>query len=110
MRGVAGSDYVNASFISGYRNLYDFIAYQTPYINDQVDDVWRTVWSHNIGVIVLLNKEGCSDFQQYWPDGRPARYLYFVVEVWGVGSKTANKLKLIGVNSVLDLKELQYNF
>ena len=80
MRGVAGSDYVNASFISGYRNLYDFIAYQTPYINDQVDDVWRTVWSHNIGVIVLLNKEGCSDFQQYWPDGRPARYLYFVVE------------------------------
>tara|TARA_B110000967_G_scaffold136753_1_gene139611 strand:- start:565 stop:1821 length:1257 start_codon:yes stop_codon:yes gene_type:complete len=28
-----------------------------------------------------------------------------VAEVWGVGSKTANKLKLIGVNSVLDLKK-----
>merc|ERR1712048_232320 len=27
----------------------------------------------------LLNKKD-SDFQQYWPDGRPARYLYFVVE------------------------------
>ena len=94
MRGVAGSDYVNASFISGYRNLYDFIAYQTPYINDQVDDVWRTVWSHNIGVIVLLNREGCSDFQQYWPDGRPARYLYFVVEPIAEYRELVSKHKL----------------
>ena len=44
-----------------------------------MDDVWRTVWSHNIGIIVLLNQQK-GEYQQYWPDGRPARYQYFVVE------------------------------
>lgn len=76
---ILGSDYVNASFITGYRNPCEFIAYATPFNKTQIDDVWRTAWTYNVGIIVLLNKKS-STFEKYWPEDQPARYQYFVIE------------------------------
>lgn len=55
IRGVEGSDYINASFIDGYRYRKAYIATQGPLV-DTVDDFWRMLWEHNSTIIVMLIK------------------------------------------------------
>ncbi|XP_051561169.1 receptor-type tyrosine-protein phosphatase S-like [Myxocyprinus asiaticus] len=82
IRGVEGSDYVNGSFIDGYRQQSAYIATQGP-LAETVEDYWRMLWEHNSTIVVMLTKlreMGREKCHQYWPSDRSARYQYFVVD------------------------------
>ena len=55
LRGEEGSDYINSSFIDGYRGRCAYIATQGPLPNT-VDDFWRMLWEHNSTIVVMLTK------------------------------------------------------
>nr|XP_057941510.1 receptor-type tyrosine-protein phosphatase delta-like isoform X13 [Doryrhamphus excisus] len=82
IRGVEGSDYINASFIDGYRQQKAYIATQGP-LAETTEDYWRMLWEHNSTIVVMLTKlreMGREKCHQYWPAERSARYQYFVVD------------------------------
>ncbi|XP_071984675.1 receptor-type tyrosine-protein phosphatase F isoform X8 [Engystomops pustulosus] len=82
IRGVEGSDYINASFIDGYRQQKGYIATQGP-LAETTEDFWRMLWEHNSTIVVMLTKlreMGREKCHQYWPAERSARYQYFVVD------------------------------
>ncbi|XP_062961729.1 receptor-type tyrosine-protein phosphatase F isoform X3 [Cynocephalus volans] len=82
IRGVEGSDYINASFLDGYRQQKAYIATQGP-LAESTEDFWRMLWEHNSTIIVMLTKlreMGREKCHQYWPAERSARYQYFVVD------------------------------
>ncbi|KAM9762809.1 receptor-type tyrosine-protein phosphatase C isoform 2-T2 [Menidia menidia] len=67
--GEAGCDYINASFIDGYKEQKKYIAAQGPK-EETVTDFWRMVWEQQSSVIVMVtrceegNRVKCA---QYWP-------------------------------------------
>ncbi|XP_061588040.1 receptor-type tyrosine-protein phosphatase S-like isoform X11 [Cololabis saira] len=82
IRGLEGSDYVNASYIDGYRQQRGYIATQGP-LAETTEDFWRMLWEHNSTIVVMLTKlreMGREKCHQYWPAERSARYQYFVVD------------------------------
>ncbi|XP_073418293.1 receptor-type tyrosine-protein phosphatase T-like [Dendrobates tinctorius] len=68
--GPSESDYINASYIDGYRAPKFYIATQGPLL-ETVADFWSMVWQESSSVIVMLtaleeqNKVKCHC---YWPD------------------------------------------
>ena len=86
LRGIEGSDYINASFIDGYRYRNAYIATQVRNLfcnwpledrfndtesnllditnvdickgplNETVEDFWRMLWEHNSTIVVMLTK------------------------------------------------------
>ncbi|CRK99959.1 CLUMA_CG013255, isoform B [Clunio marinus] len=81
-RGIEGSDYINASFIDGYRYRMAYIAAQGP-LPETAEDFWRMLWEHNSTIVVMLTKlkeMGKEKCTQYWPDTRSVRYQYYVVD------------------------------
>ncbi|XP_045445078.1 receptor-type tyrosine-protein phosphatase S isoform X4 [Pipistrellus kuhlii] len=82
IRGVEGSDYINASFIDGYRQQKAYMATQGP-LAETTEDFWRMLWENNSTIVVMLTKlreMGREKCHQYWPAERSARYQYFVVD------------------------------
>ncbi|XP_030758828.1 tyrosine-protein phosphatase Lar isoform X5 [Sitophilus oryzae] len=82
IRNVEGSDYINASFLDGYRYRKAYIATQGP-LPDTTDDLWRMLWEHNSTIIVMLTKlkeMGREKCHQYWPSDRSVRYGCYVVD------------------------------
>ncbi|XP_025021579.1 receptor-type tyrosine-protein phosphatase epsilon isoform X2 [Python bivittatus] len=68
--GIQCSDYINASYIDGYKEKNKFIAAQGPK-QDTVNDFWRMIWEQKSATIVMLTnvKERKEDkCFQYWPD------------------------------------------
>uniref|UniRef100_A0A8C2I3J6 protein-tyrosine-phosphatase n=1 Tax=Cyprinus carpio TaxID=7962 RepID=A0A8C2I3J6_CYPCA len=73
---VCGSpfyDYINASYVPGYKSREEFIATQCP-LPTTVDEFWRMIWEKNVYTIVMLNKSLCNFLQvmkceKYWPSG-----------------------------------------
>ncbi|KAL8560993.1 hypothetical protein ACOMHN_050073 [Nucella lapillus] len=69
VNGDDSSDYINASFIKGYKTNKAYIAAAGPKPNTQ-DDFWRMVWQERITDIVMLTnvQEGIKDkCHEYWP-------------------------------------------
>nr|XP_014347810.1 PREDICTED: receptor-type tyrosine-protein phosphatase C [Latimeria chalumnae] len=64
-----GSDYINASYIDGFKEPRKYIAAQGPK-DETTDDFWRMVWEQKTTVIVMVtrceegNRNKCA---QYWP-------------------------------------------
>ncbi|CAG0919767.1 unnamed protein product [Notodromas monacha] len=80
--GKEGSDYINASYIDGYKYPNAYIATQGP-LPDTAEDFWRMLWEHNSTIVVMLTKlreMGREKCHQYWPNDRCARYSFCVVE------------------------------
>ncbi|CAJ1060921.1 receptor-type tyrosine-protein phosphatase C [Xyrichtys novacula] len=67
--GEAGCDYINASFIDGYKESKKYIAAQGPK-EETVCDFWRMIWEQQSSIIVMVtrceegNRVKCA---QYWP-------------------------------------------
>uniref|UniRef100_A0A672GN36 protein-tyrosine-phosphatase n=1 Tax=Salarias fasciatus TaxID=181472 RepID=A0A672GN36_SALFA len=71
------SDYINASYISGYRRTGEFIITQHP-LPSTIRDFWRMIWDHNAQVIVSLTAE--AELCVFWPTkGQPISYQMFTV-------------------------------
>jgi len=82
IRGVEGSDYINANYIDGYQQKRAYIATQGP-MESTTDDFWQMLWENNCTVVVMLinlfelGQEKCH---QYWPENRLEKYKFLVVE------------------------------
>lgn len=67
---IAGSDYVNANFVMGYKERKKFICAQGP-MDTTVNEFWRMIWEQHLELILMLtnleeySKTKCA---KYWPD------------------------------------------
>ncbi|XP_055907424.1 phosphatidylinositol phosphatase PTPRQ [Eupeodes corollae] len=64
-----GNDYINASFINGYRRKKEYIATQGPKQESAVD-FWRMVIQHNVKIIVMVTQfkeEDMVKCHHYYP-------------------------------------------
>uniref|UniRef100_A0A672PV90 Uncharacterized protein n=1 Tax=Sinocyclocheilus grahami TaxID=75366 RepID=A0A672PV90_SINGR len=71
--GMPGSDYINASFVSGYLCPNEFIATQGP-LPSTVADFWRMIWETGTKTIIMLTQcfEKGRVCMCYWPeDNKP---------------------------------------
>uniref|UniRef100_A0A3Q3RGE2 Tyrosine-protein phosphatase non-receptor type 9 n=1 Tax=Mastacembelus armatus TaxID=205130 RepID=A0A3Q3RGE2_9TELE len=77
------SDYINASFMDGYKRSNAYIATQGP-LPKTFSDFWRMVWEQMVLIIVMTTRvveRGRVKCGQYWPleEGRTEQYGYFLV-------------------------------
>uniref|UniRef100_A0A673K089 Receptor-type tyrosine-protein phosphatase F n=1 Tax=Sinocyclocheilus rhinocerous TaxID=307959 RepID=A0A673K089_9TELE len=78
IRGVEGSDYINASCIDGYRQQKAYVATQGP-LAETTEDFWRMLWEHNSTIVVMLTKlreMGRSAYGQRLPQPNKPLILY----------------------------------
>ncbi|VEN39033.1 unnamed protein product [Callosobruchus maculatus] len=67
---IAGSDYINANYVMGYKERKKFICAQGP-MDTTVNEFWRMIWEQNLELILMLtnleeySKTKCA---KYWPD------------------------------------------
>ncbi|XP_071950746.1 receptor-type tyrosine-protein phosphatase T-like [Antedon mediterranea] len=67
---IAGSDYINASYIDGFEQSQEFIACQGPNVAS-TNDMWRMVLQEKSTVVVMVTtvSEGKKKkSEKYWPD------------------------------------------
>jgi protein tyrosine phosphatase len=72
------SQYINASFIDGYKYHKAYIATQGP-LQTTVGDIWRMMWEFKSKVMVMLcnfTEEGHQACHPFWPsnEGESAKY------------------------------------
>ncbi|XP_062858967.1 receptor-type tyrosine-protein phosphatase epsilon isoform X2 [Trichomycterus rosablanca] len=82
-RGQEFTDYINASFIDGYRQKDYFIATQGP-LSQTVEDFWRMVWEwkcHSIVMLTELQEREQDKCFQYWPLEDSVKYGDYTVEI-----------------------------
>uniref|UniRef100_A0A667XMC8 Receptor-type tyrosine-protein phosphatase C n=1 Tax=Myripristis murdjan TaxID=586833 RepID=A0A667XMC8_9TELE len=85
--GEAGCDYINASFIDGFKESKKYIAAQGPKV-ETVSDFWRMIWEQQSSIIVMVtrceegNRIKCA---QYWPspDRETEIFDEFIVKLNG---------------------------
>ncbi|KAM6217302.1 LOW QUALITY PROTEIN: receptor-type tyrosine-protein phosphatase C [Rhynchocyon petersi] len=69
INGDPASNYINASYIDGFKEPRKYIAAQGPR-DETVDDFWRMIWEQKATVIVMVtrceegNRNKCAE---YWP-------------------------------------------
>uniref|UniRef100_A0A671Y679 Receptor-type tyrosine-protein phosphatase C n=1 Tax=Sparus aurata TaxID=8175 RepID=A0A671Y679_SPAAU len=90
--GEAGCDYINASFIDGYKESKKYIAAQGKAVifithsDETVSDFWRMVWEQQSSIIVMVtrceegNRVKCA---QYWPSPQRETEIFeeFIVKL-----------------------------
>uniref|UniRef100_A0A8D0ACI8 Receptor-type tyrosine-protein phosphatase epsilon n=1 Tax=Sander lucioperca TaxID=283035 RepID=A0A8D0ACI8_SANLU len=84
-RGQEFTDYINASFIDGYRQKDYFIATQGP-LSHTVEDFWRMVWEwrcHSIVTLTELKEREQEKCFQYWPSEGSVTFGDYTVELTG---------------------------
>ncbi|XP_071839785.1 receptor-type tyrosine-protein phosphatase kappa-like, partial [Apostichopus japonicus] len=66
------NDYINASFLNGYKKKDFFVATQMP-LKNTILDFWRLIWDYECSVIIMLNELDDKD-EQYWSDSSPVTF------------------------------------
>ncbi|BFZ08813.1 hypothetical protein BsWGS_11851 [Bradybaena similaris] len=64
--GIDGSDYINATYLQGYKKSAEFVVTQHP-TEDTMEDFWRMVWDKNSPVIIVLSSFDDIDYKEFWP-------------------------------------------
>ncbi|XP_023404011.1 receptor-type tyrosine-protein phosphatase C isoform X3 [Loxodonta africana] len=78
INGDVGSNYINASYIDGFKEPRKYIAAQGPR-DETVDDFWRMIWEQKATVIVMVtrceegNRNKCAE---YWPSTEQGTKTY----------------------------------
>lgn len=100
--GVPGSDYINANFVLGYKELKKFICAQGP-MEHTVNDFWRMIWEQHLEIVIMLtNLEEYSKIKcaKYWPEQEEGDKTYgdFIVGIKNekkFGEYILRELKLV---------------
>ncbi|XP_054878869.1 receptor-type tyrosine-protein phosphatase alpha isoform X2 [Poeciliopsis prolifica] len=82
-RGEENTDYVNASFIDGYRQKDAYIASQGPLMHT-IEDFWRMIWewrSCSIVMLTELEERGQDKCAQYWPSDGAVSHGDIIIEL-----------------------------
>ncbi|CAL1275718.1 unnamed protein product [Larinioides sclopetarius] len=64
------SDYINASYVDGYKKGTRYICTQGP-LDKTVGDFWRMIWQEDVNAIVMtanIIEHGKKKCEKYWPD------------------------------------------
>ncbi|XP_042698319.1 tyrosine-protein phosphatase non-receptor type 9 isoform X2 [Chrysemys picta bellii] len=89
------TDYINASFMDGYKQRNAYIGTQGPLENTYCD-FWRMVWEQNVLVIVMttrLEEGGRRKCGQYWPLEKDFQVCYGSLTVTNLGVENLNHYK-----------------
>ncbi|XP_048512163.1 tyrosine-protein phosphatase 99A-like isoform X2 [Athalia rosae] len=104
--GIDGSDYINATWFSGFQRNREFILTQHP-MENTIMEFWQMVWDHNAQTIVMLTH--CEEeYPEFWPtEGKDLESDTFRVRLCGV-KETVNGVVLreVAVRSLQDDYEL----
>ncbi|XP_025774076.1 receptor-type tyrosine-protein phosphatase epsilon [Puma concolor] len=82
-RGQEYTDYINASFIDGYRQKDYFIATQGP-LAHTVEDFWRMVWEwkcHTVVMLTEVQEREQDKCYQYWPTEGSVTHGEITIEI-----------------------------
>uniref|UniRef100_A0A669BVQ9 Receptor-type tyrosine-protein phosphatase alpha n=1 Tax=Oreochromis niloticus TaxID=8128 RepID=A0A669BVQ9_ORENI len=82
-RGEENTDYVNASFIDGYRQKDAYMASQGP-LQHTIEDFWRMIWewrSCSIVMLTELEERGQEKCAQYWPSDSAVTHGDITIEL-----------------------------
>ncbi|XP_048243456.1 uncharacterized protein LOC124125203 isoform X2 [Haliotis rufescens] len=66
-----GGDYINASYLDGYKRDRRYIAAQGPYNSQVVVDFWRMIWKEECRTVVMVTglvEGGKVKCLRYWPE------------------------------------------
>lgn len=89
------TDYINASFMDGYKQKNAYIGTQGP-LENTYSDFWRMVWEQNVLVIVMttrVEEGGRKKCGQYWPLEPDSKGKYGLITVNNLGIESFKHYK-----------------
>ncbi|KAM8907520.1 tyrosine-protein phosphatase non-receptor type 9 [Lycaon pictus] len=93
--GHTQTDYINASFMDGYKQKNAYIGTQGP-LENTYRDFWLMVWEQKVLVIVMTTRfeeGGRRKCGQYWPLERDSRIRFGFLTVTNLGVENMNHYK-----------------
>ncbi|XP_012386444.1 tyrosine-protein phosphatase non-receptor type 9 isoform X3 [Dasypus novemcinctus] len=93
--GHTQTDYINASFMDGYKQKNAYIGTQGP-LENTYRDFWLMVWEQKVLVIVMTTRfeeGGRRKCGQYWPLEKDSRIRFGFLTVTNLGVENMNHFK-----------------
>nr|XP_023023889.1 tyrosine-protein phosphatase 69D isoform X2 [Leptinotarsa decemlineata] len=117
---IAGSDYINANYVLGYKERKKFICAQGP-MDTTVNEFWRMIWEQHLELILMLtnleeySKTKCA---KYWPDKTDGEKIFGDITVTHLqetrySDYIVRDLKILRTNNGKELEErniTQYHY